>query len=63
MRVANYLVQIGQVPGAHVFLLGNPALPKLFPNFEKANKVQEVRAHLPTRYGTELNPAISLPSL
>lgn len=34
-------VQIGQVPTAHFFLLGNPLLPKLFPDFEKANQVQE----------------------
>lgn len=31
--------QIGQIPLAHKFLLGNPLLPKLFPAIEKTNQV------------------------
>ena len=31
------------MPSTHFFLLGNPLLPKIFPDFEKANQVQEVR--------------------
>jgi cytochrome P450 len=31
--------QIGQIPFAHKFLLGNPLLPKLFPAIEKTNQV------------------------
>lgn len=32
-------LQIGQIPLAHKFLLGNPLLPKLFPAIEKTNQV------------------------
>lgn len=31
--------QIGQIPLAHKFLLGNPLLPKLIPSIEKTNQV------------------------
>ncbi|KAL8897199.1 MAG: hypothetical protein Q9192_002703 [Flavoplaca navasiana] len=39
--VLKYVSLIGQTPQAHEFLIGNPLLPKLFPNFEKVNQVQE----------------------
>lgn len=34
--------QIGQIPKAHKLLFGNPLLPKIFPNIEKTNEVQNV---------------------
>ncbi|KAL8759746.1 MAG: hypothetical protein Q9199_000552 [Rusavskia elegans] len=39
--VLKYVSLIGQTPKIHDFLIGNPLLPKLFPEFEKMNKIQE----------------------
>ena len=33
---------IGQIPWVHKFLLGNPLLPKLLPQFEASNSIQNV---------------------
>lgn len=33
---------IGQIPWVHKFLLGNPLLPKLLPQLEAGNSIQNV---------------------